>query len=320
MYTIDYQQNAGTVLGDLLDTIQHFNQSIDTYLCHIGEQVTLHPFHKIDVTSSHDPLPHELFERLGIGRLVFNAFSSELTISDHYPIEQDKKNTSPRNWNDIKNDRCLEELKTLLSSCAIIQFADWASAGGASDIWDGLLLEVIRPLNRKDFQFIFYLGDPTKKFVFETDEILDIMSAYASCGSVTLVLDENEADRLWGILNGWNMGLTDFNYKSERAMEKYLAIFNTMRIDALVIFSSNGTVLLSRELRFEFAGRSLNKANASKYVKNCFDAGHQLGLLLLLKIPHCIALGLTVAGAYEAHGSRPDPKALLQYIKEWMAE
>jgi len=130
--------------------------------------------------------------------------------------------------------------------------------------------------------------------VFETDEILDIISEYSSYGKAPLVLDETEADRLWSIVNGWNPGSTHISYKSQRAIEKYLSIFNTIRIDFLVIFSVNRTILLSREQRFEFAGRSLNNANASKFAKDCFDAGYQLGLLLKLKITHCIALGLTI--------------------------
>jgi hypothetical protein len=93
-----------------------------------------------------------------------------------------------------------------------------------------------------------------------------------------------------------------------------------MSIDVLVIFSVNRMVLLSREQRFEFAARSLNDVNALKYVKDCFDAGYQLGLLLQLKIPHCIALGLAISGTYLENEFEPDQKALLKYIKKWIAE
>jgi hypothetical protein len=311
-------QNVDTVLLDIVGTLQNYSDSTYTYLHHIGEQEDLNPFQKTDFLSTKEPF--ELFERFGIRRLRLNAFPGSLAISDHRRLEHDKRNLISRRWNSFKNDVIIKELKTLFISCDIIQFADWASAYNASDFWDGLLFDVIRPLNKKDFQFVFYLGDPTKRFVFETDEILDIISEYSSCGKVMLMLDENETDRLWSILNGWNPGSTHFSYQSQRAIEKYSSIFNTMNIDFLVNFSGNRTVLLSREQKFEFAGRSLNLANASKNVKDCFDAGYQLGLLLQLEIPHCIALGLTVSGAYSENGSGPDQKALLQYIKKWIAE
>jgi hypothetical protein len=320
MHTLPNQQNVDAVLYDLVGTIQNFSDSTYTYLYRIGEQEVLNLFQKIDCMSITEPIPCEFFERFGIRRLILNAFPGRPAISEHCRTEYDKKNIISRNWDNIKDDLFIEELKTLFRGCDIIQFTDWASVCNASDIWDGLLSDVIRPLNKKDFQFIFYLGDVTKKFVFETDEILDIISEYSSYGKVTLLLDENEANELWSILNGSDPGSRDISYKSQRAIEKCLYIFNTMRIDMLVIFSTNCTILLSREQRFEFAGRTLNNVNASKYARDCFDAGYQLGLLLQLKIPHCVALGLTISGTYLQNESEPEPKSLVKYIKEWIVE
>ena len=73
----------------------------------------------------------------------------------------------------------IERLRMIFEGCAIIEFEDWASVYNASDFWYGLLSDVIRPLNRRDFQFMFSLGNPINKPVFETDEILDLMSGYA---------------------------------------------------------------------------------------------------------------------------------------------
>jgi hypothetical protein len=54
-------------------------------------------------------------------------------------------------------------------------------------------------------------------------------------------------------------------------------------------------------------------------VKDCFDAGYQLGLLLQLKISQCIVLGLTISGAYSQNESEPHQKPLFKSIKEWIA-
>lgn len=319
MYTIDNQQNLAAVLFDLVSTIQNFSDSAYTYLNHIGEREVLNPFQKIDFKSISESLPCEFFERFGIRSLTLNAFPGRSAILDHCHIEHNQKIIS-RNWNNIINDVIIEELRTFFRCCVIIEFAEWASVHNASDYWDGLLSDVIRSLNKRDFEFIFYLGDPTKKFVFETDEILDIISEYSSCGKVTLVLDEGEAGKLWSILNGWNPGSTHFSYRSQRAIEKYISIFNTMNIEVLVIFSIDRTIVLSKKQRFEFVGRSLNNVIKLKHVRNCFDAGYQLGLLLRLEVPHCIALGLTISGTYLENESLPHQKALFKYVKEWIAE
>lgn len=319
MYTTG-NQKIEMVLSELAGTIQNFSDSVYAYLCRTGEQEVLNPLQKTIFTGINETAPCEFFEWLGIRRLILNALPTKLTISNFSQVERNKKDILTAHWNSIKNDIIIEGLKSLFRNCAAVQFADWTSMFNASDFWDGLLSDVIRPLNKKDFHFIFYLGDPTKRFVFETDEILDIISDYSFCGKVTLVLNENEADKLWGILHGWYPGATHFGFKSKKATEKYVSIFNTMHIDALVIFSANNTVLFSKDQQLEFTGKSLNKANVSSYVRELFDAGYQLGALLQLEIPHCIALGLAISGTYLDHASIPDEKILLNYIKQWITE
>lgn len=94
-----------------------------------------------------------------------------------------------------------------------------------ADFWDKLYEDVIKPLHKRDFEFIFHLGDVTKKYAFEVEEMLDIMGDYTSHGRVTLVLDENEADSLYNKLNG----------PSLKTKEKYRFLFDTMNIDMLLI-------------------------------------------------------------------------------------
>jgi hypothetical protein len=84
---------------------------------------------------------------------------------------------------------------------------------------------VIKPLPKRDFEFVFYLGDVKKLHAFEVEEALDIMGDYTSHGRVTLVLDENEADSLYNKLNGPCL----------KTKEKYRFLFNTMNIDVLLI-------------------------------------------------------------------------------------
>src|SRR5260370_15081285 len=47
----------------------------------------------------------------------------------------------------------IENVPTLFTNCHIISFADWSDISGASDLWDALLLDVLKPLHKKDFEF-----------------------------------------------------------------------------------------------------------------------------------------------------------------------
>ncbi|SFD15870.1 hypothetical protein SAMN05518672_101798 [Chitinophaga sp. CF118] len=323
MYLKNNEPNSGSLLAELAGSIQNFNDSVDVYMNQIRDYEVFNPFQssaEMDSVGINKPIPCEFWERLGIRHLILNTLHSRLEVPDHWNIENDKNNNTTYRWRNVKNDAILEELKTLFSYSSVVQFADWASVDGASDFWDGIFYDVIKPLGKRDFQFVFRLGDIRRRLVFEIDEILDIMGIYSSYGRVTLVLENNEADKLWSKLNGIAYDVTIPGSRPQDARERYLFIFNTMRIDSLIVLYANRTILYSTGQQSQFGGRSFENIYMPGQGKDCFDAGYRLGLLLQLETPHCIALGQVVSGAYVRNESLPGSEVLLTYIKDWMAE
>jgi len=187
----------------------------------------------------------------------------------------------------------MPEHSDLISHSPIIEFTDWAAAERASVIWDKLYTDLIKHLEKRDFHFLFHLGDVVDKLVFEIDEVLDIMGDYSSHGKVVLMLDEKEADHLWCKLNGRSPGAGIPG--SPQTEEKYRSLFNTMNIDALVVLHDHSAVQLSRDGEIVLSGVPSVKEPAN--VKMEFSAGYGIGLLLHLEPRECMALGLS--GAYK---------------------
>ena len=175
-------------------------------------------------------------------------------------------------------------------------------------------------MNKRDFDFIFYLGDPTKRLVFEVDEILDIISEFPLYGRVTFVLDKSEAIKLWALLYGKNPETTLLNMDSFAMKSKYLSIFNTMNVEHLVIYSDDHAMLFSKQHHFEIARRKSVNVQVTNDLRDSFCAGYGLGLQRQMEISHCIALGMTVSGAYAESGTTPGKEALLSYMKKWITE
>ncbi len=292
--------NTVAILSDLLGSIQNFNGS-----------------NLIDLNDSISPA---FMAEFGIRSLIVTAMSERLVFSGQYFTTPDRQNISQYKWRMYKNEGIIADLKTLFANCHIISFADWSEVVGASDLWDGLLLDVIKPLRKNDFEFIFYLGDPTKRPVQEVDEILDIIGDYSHYGRVTLVLDEEEASKLWMVLNGYDPGMPLSSLSLPCPGKKYLSIFNTMNINDLLICASDQILSFSRQEQFELVDKAHNSARIAKDVRNNFNAGYSLGLQLQLEVSQCVALGLAASGSYMENGVSPDRTALLSYIKKWMAE
>jgi hypothetical protein len=219
----------------------------------------------------------------------------------------------------VKSDFQVKDIKEILKRCKVVSFTSWTSFQEASHLWDRLRTDVIKPIGRKDFEFIFYMGDTTKKLAYEVDEILDIISDFSFSGKVTLVLTDREASQLWKTLNGQKDNIKSSftginNYESQY-------IFNTVNIDRLLVYSPDHRVtIFSKEGSLELKGRNLYSINATYKAQNYFDAGYILGLLLQLSTVHCTAIGLAVAGASLRNEAIHDLQTLLAYIKDWIEE
>ncbi len=198
----------------------------------------------------------------------------------------------------------------------IIEFRDWANTDNASGLWQKIYSDMVKPLRNQDFQFIFHLGDVSDKKVFAVDEVLDIIGDYASYGQVTLILDTQEADTLWQILNGGNPVPGGSNLSTAR--ERYLFLFNTMSIDSLVVLQSGRAMYFSREGQFTLAGPSPMNISGIIHARTRFSVGYQLGVVLELASAYRVALGLATTAAYKEPPALFDSSALLEYIQNWL--
>lgn len=304
MYLKSYTPDTASMLAAIAGRIQELSIPVNLYLDHIRG----------------DAASNECWERLGIYPVLSNIHQQGMDVERYWPIVNSKTSNTVGRWNSFKNDTVIEGLKTLISDCSVIRFTDWTKTDDASGWWYGLFADVIKRLNKRDLEFLFHPGDVSKKLVFEVDELLDIMSDYSSYGRVTLVLGEEEADQLWKRLNGRASYATSVGFRSPDAREKHLFLFNTMSIDVLLIQDDNRTVLLSRDGQLDLAGRPILQLDRPRDSREYFYAGYELGLLLHLEVPHCVALGHAVAGVTRMPAARLDSKALFTYIKDWMAD
>jgi hypothetical protein len=274
------------ILANLLDTVQSVNiphmQPLPAILCLLGIR---------GITFAR---PHDLSVLSGINIAIPDA------------------QTAQHQWRYLKTEPVIKELRALFSNCHSIAFDDWSGMAAASDLWDGLLSDVIRPLGKKDFEFIFYLGDPINKLSFQVDEVLDIISDFSRYGQVTFVLDENEAIKLWNVLNGHSASSA-----SKSTEQQYLSIFRTMSISRLLIYSTDQVQLFSNQPSFMFSRKVVDhEIEISAEARQNFITGFITGLSLQLDIAHSIILGLVLFGTQGATTQQD----LVAYINQWMRD
>ena len=291
MYRIENRPDMTSVLSTLVAIIREHSIPVDRFLQQIEEHQIANPFQYPGNIRIGDTIPDEFLQATGIRRIVLDHVHFGPAVADR---------------------------ATILGGSSLIEFADWAETGDASCSWQTFYSQVIQPLNKRDFQFIFHLGDTATRRVFEVDEVLDIIGDYSTYGHVTLILDSHEADDLWCQLNGLDPASFIPGLGSPGARDRYIALFDTMGIDSLVVLYDVRALHFSREGQFHLGKESPVSLREIINGRNRFSAGYQLGLLLRLDATHCTTLGLVVSGGYTGAPARPASTLLLEFIRDWL--
>jgi hypothetical protein len=311
-------KNTSTILTELLGPLQKIGDPIDFYFDHVNDGEILNPFlpgERITMANN-EALPREFFKGFGIRTLILDTLHGRLSLSEKNFTDIINKEAETFRWRSLKNDLILDDLAMLFNNTQIVEFDDWSDVQNASDLWDNLRRNVIMPLKRNDFKFIFYLGNTSKKFAFEVDEFLDIVCDFSVYGSVTLVLYEQNIDDLWAMFFGRNANSNISILPGLR--EKCRSVYDLINIEHLIVESFPSAIMFSRQQQIEI--EAWNNLGISNIDRKYFDSGYMLGLLLKMDISQSIVLGLAVSGVYAEKGLKPSRQALLFYLENWMGE
>lgn len=220
-------------------------------------------------------------------------------------------------WRDVSSRAGLEQLRAAFSGIRVVPFSDWASVHQAADLWYGLLADVIRPLARKDWEFIFYLGNPENRHFFDVDEILDVISSFSRNGHVTLALDEQEASGAWSILFGAKSA-EEFGFRHPEARARYRAIYQTLDIARLIVYAEDRALMILPDTHFEINRPSVPARRSGRDERGEFIEGYAIGLEAGLEPPLCLALGIATEGAASTDNGRPTPSQVRDFLARWM--
>jgi hypothetical protein len=217
-------------------------------------------------------------------------------------------------WRDIVSQTGIEALKSLFSLSRVIPFSDWTDVHQAADLWYGLLADVIRPMARNDWEFIFYLGNPVNRHSFDVDEILDVMGSFTRSGNVTLALDDREAFGVWSVLLGGKV-VQEFGMQDSDAKGRYRALFQTLDICRLIIYSETHAALIMQNSYFEIDRPPVPDNVHNERERDNFIEGYALGLKTGMEPAQCLVLGIATAGSIS--GTGPVGPAVMHFLSEW---
>jgi len=220
-------------------------------------------------------------------------------------------------WNYLKNEPGLPALIKELDSSHLVALVDWCNLPYSTDIWDGILREILPKIHGKERHFFFDIADPSRRSDEELIEALDVITGYNQYGKVTLGLNENETEKLYSCLNR-------INYTQEEEgislIEQGNYIFKHITIWNLLIHPTNRSISINNDGISELKGRYIQKPKISTGGGDNFNAGYCLGQLLNLDVETSMIIGMANSGDYVLHGQSPSMDGLIKYITNWISD
>lgn len=220
----------------------------------------------------------------------------------------------------------------------LIAFVDWANLNHCTDIWQGILEDIIVNLNpepsekeRNTFyfssenlfkgdsngmrhkNFFFDLCDPSKRSKEDILSGLAVINRYKPYGKVTLGMNENEARKIFAALDGENSESSDLQIITA-------FIFSKLTVHQVLVHPIERSIISNKNGVFEVKGRLVPEPRILTGGGDNLNAGFCLGLVLDLPINQTMLLGMATSGAYITNGVSPEIRDLINYLEVWAGE
>jgi hypothetical protein len=253
---------------------------------------------------------HEKTEILSIGE---PAETNALEFNDGKMILSELSTFRKINWEYVRDLIGLEIITQHLSKSSVLALVGWCNPDHATDVWKGILNEVMPNYSGKDLIF-FDLADPTKKNKEDLLEVLEVINSFAKYGKVVLGINENETNKLFDILSvEYPENLPEENSLSVKGR----FIYSVLNIEGLLIHPTDRSIMITGEETIELEGFLIEEPKISTGGGDNLNAGFCLGFILGFSIEESMILGMATSGAYVKNGKSPDIQELISYLKTW---
>ena len=255
-----------------------------------------------------DPTIHPAFHSMHAGCKLYSftspGITSALEFANGKMLLGQMKDLNLADWNSVKNKIPIEKIIDIYKSSDIFCFVNWGEVDRSSDIWQGVLADVIpriaaTPRSKKAF---FDLSDCSKRTSEAIKEGLSIIESFNQVVAVTLSLNKNEAQQVY---------TTFIDVAPPESLEILgKEIFRKLNIKNLVIHTSKQAYGWNTESVYKSASYSIKNPKIITGAGDNFNAGICLGLLLELDLHHCLSLGNAIAACYISNGKSPSVNEL----------
>lgn len=216
------------------------------------------------------------------------------------------------NWSRLKEKIGIEKLISLFEEATLVGLENWTMLPYMTEIWIGLINEVLPNLTNKNDKYIFFdLADPENRVKSDILEALSVIKNFSSKFKVILGLNEKEAYEIAEVLSISSpkdkLSLNDLVKLISEKINIYCLVVHPVK-EAYA--SCNGEI-------FHTLGPYEPNPKLTTGAGDNFNAGFCFGQTLGLSIQLSLVLGVATSGYYVRNAESPTLEDVISFLKDW---
>ena len=216
------------------------------------------------------------------------------------------------NWNRLKEKIGVEKLISIFEEATLVGLENWTMLPHMTEIWNGLIKEVLPNLSNKCDKYIFFdLADPENRLKSDILEALSVIKEFSSKFKVILGLNEKEAYEIAEVLN--------ISSIENKPLLKDLVklISEKINIYCLVVHPVKEAYAVCENKLFHTLGPYEPNPKLTTGAGDNFNAGFCFGQTIGLSPQLSLVLGTATSGYYVRNAESPTLENIITFLKSW---
>lgn len=259
------------------------------------------------------PVSHPVFSGLSPNCKVYSfadpGLSTAYEFTDGKILLGQNGQLNTAGWKFIKEKIGVEKLISLYQNSDLLCFVNWSEIDASTDIWKGLLLDVLPNYTSRDKQqqAFFDLSDCSKRSDEVIREAMELLTAFSKYANVALGLNHNESRLIHESL---------FQKKPPKEFLKLgEKLFEKLGIDTLVLHSSKEAIGFNAKGVVAVKSFFIRSPLISTGAGDNFNAGFCTAQLLELDLEQSLLLANAVAGNYVSSGKSGTVNDVIKFLQ-----
>jgi hypothetical protein len=255
------------------------------------------------------PLFHNMSSNCSLHTIGETINASALEFKNSKVIMFDPGPYNKLTWEGMKNLLGIDQIKGMLKGKQLISFLNWSEIENSSQIWRGILDEILPDIEFNGIKPIFFsdFSDCSRKSKEEIQTAISLLRRFRNYFRVVLSLNQNEASLVAKAL-GFRENVTDEEFVAglSRACNSEILVVHRTN-DALAY---DGVKYEKCETFFCKEPMILTRGGDN------FNAGFCVAMLLDMNLFQSLIVANAVSGSYVKTGISPDVKQLKIFLEE----